>query len=103
MSAFVHHLCLQNNFFFLSSKQSTTQFPINRTISTYNDTATAYYYLMSKAQMALKEEHSKHLDGLVFTRSWTERELLKGDTTVERVMDGVTELLKCSSSTDVSQ
>lgn len=33
--------------------------------------------------MALKEEHSKRLGGLVSTRSGSEREPLKGNTTVE--------------------
>lgn len=51
--------------------------------------------------MALKEEHSERLDGLVSTRSRSERELLKGNTTVERVTDGVMESLQCSRLTDV--
>lgn len=46
--------------------------------------------------MALKEECGEHLDGLVSTRSWSERELLKDNTTVERVTDGVMESLQCS-------
>ena len=51
--------------------------------------------------MALKEEHTKCLDGLLFTRSWSERVLLKGNTTVERVTDRVLDLLQCGRLTDV--